>query len=220
MRKLIIIAILFFTIPIYSLVKDGNDNLPSPQGNKYFYKDTLSKEDALKYITENYPKAQLSDLYKSFYQDAFGPGHILEDTMKSRKYFEYELSDTSEWTESPLFEPAGEGKNFYRVNMDVIRKNIIPEDVYFNAFVSGLEKTAAPSAEEWIDEWKDIDSLLKINGYNFPEETKDREMIQDKIRRKDFVMHHSVAFDSIYNFHYRIISVPVFNEILLPYLLK
>ena len=32
-----------------------------------------------------YPKSTLQDLYKNFFQDYFGPGHIVSDTTSDRK---------------------------------------------------------------------------------------------------------------------------------------
>ena len=179
-------------------------------------KGFINMEDAIDYLVKTYPEAQLADLYKSFYQDAFGPGHILGDTVQSRKYFEYELTDSTSWG-GPLYEPTGTGQNFYRVNMDPVRKGIVPAEIYFQAFVAGLGQMEKPEDSQWIKEWNSIDSIINAKGYSFPNEEADRKMITEKLESRKFTVHHSQAYDSIYRFHYRIISVPVFNEILLPY---
>ena len=33
-----------------------------------------------------YPKSTLQDLYKNFFQDYFGPGHIVSDTLSAGAY--------------------------------------------------------------------------------------------------------------------------------------
>lgn len=180
------------------------------------YGQSLTKEEAVDYQVNNFPEAQLCDLYKSFYQDAFGPGHILEDTLASRRYFESELSDTSKWM-GPDYEFTGTGKNFVRLNMDLVRRGIIPAEVYFMAFVSSMDRVKKPEAEEWIGEWMRVDSIVKSKGYSFPNEKEDRALIEEKLINRKFTIHHSRQYDSIYNFHYRIISLPQFETLKLNY---
>jgi hypothetical protein len=38
-----------------------------------------------------YPEARLRDIYKNFFQDAFGPGHLIPDTTHAGNYLNYEL---------------------------------------------------------------------------------------------------------------------------------
>ena len=172
----------------------------------------LSREEAVDYLVTNYPEAQLCDLYKSFYQDSFGPGHILGDTAASRKYFESELSDTTRWS-GPVWEYTGAGKNFIRLNMDLVREGVIPGEVFFQAFVNSLGRVEKPDAVVWVSEWEKVDSIVKSRGYTFNNENKDRDLIKDKLENNNFTMHHSPAYDSIYEFHYRIISLPQFERL-------
>ena len=41
---------------------------------------------------EAYPQSSLRDLYKNFFQDRFGPGHIVSDTASAGKYLREELA--------------------------------------------------------------------------------------------------------------------------------
>lgn len=180
---------------------------------------SLTLDDAVAYNLTAFPEATLADLYKSFYQDMFGPGHILADTVAARNYFNRELSDTTVWG-GPVIEPTGQGDNFVRVNMDLIRQGIIPADVYFNAFVNSLQKVKKPAPETWIAYWMLIDNIASSSGKQFANEKEDRELIERKLANHDFTIHHSAAYDSIYRFHYRIISIPAFKDYILPYLSK
>ena len=177
----------------------------------------ITKEEAVQYFVENYPKARLTDLYKSFYQDNFGPGHLLEDSEKAKSYFLYELQDSSEWG-GPDFEFTGEGNNFIRLNMDLVRKGIIPSEEYFQAFQNSLGRVAKPTDEYWITEWIEIDSLINSKGITFPNEVEDRIFIEEKLKNRNFPIHHSEDFNSNYNFHYRIISFPEFEKLKNKYL--
>ena len=171
-----------------------------------------TKEEAVDYLVKSYPEAQLADLYKSFYQDNFGPGHLLGDTISARRYFDSELQDTTEWG-GPIYEYTGEGKNFVRLNMDLVRKGIIPADVYFRAFQNSLGRVEKPADEYWISEWEEIDDILKSKGYGFINEDSDRKLIEEKISSRNFPIHHSDNFNTTYNFHYRIISLPEFEKL-------
>ncbi|MCH5319866.1 MAG: hypothetical protein J1E38_09200 [Paramuribaculum sp.] len=174
-------------------------------------------DSAVALFVSDYPAGQLADLYKSFYQDAFGPGHILGDTVSARQYLRYELADTSLW-EGPVTELTGTGENFIRVNMKLIKDSIVPEDLFFNAFVNSLQRVEMPDSAEWIKRWLKVDSVISAGGYSFPNEETDRQLIDEKLKTGKFTMHHSDRFNSTYNYHYRIISIPVFNETLLPYI--
>lgn len=177
----------------------------------------LTKEESIDYLVTTYPETRLTDIYKSFYQDNFGPGHLLGDSVSARKYYDYELTDTSEWG-GPLFEFTGEGKNFVRVNMDLVRKGIIPVDAYFNAFKNSLGRVIKPTDEYWISEWLQIDSIINAKDYHFHDEEKERKIIREKLKSRDFPIHHSDNFNEHYKFHYRIISLPEFKSLKEKYL--
>ena len=50
-----------------------------------------------------FPKSTLQDLYKSFFQDRFGPGHIIADEASAMRYLQYELA-TMDNPVGPLLE--------------------------------------------------------------------------------------------------------------------
>ena len=172
----------------------------------------ISKEEAIDYFVKNYPKAQLVDIYKSFYQDNFGPGHILGDSVAAIRYFQTELADTASW-EGPQFEFTGEGNNFVRLNMDLIRKGVISPDEYFRAFQNSLGRIEPPTDEYWISEWNQIDSIIQSKNYHFINEGNDRIFIEEKLVSRNFPIHHSPSFNDNYKFHYRIISIPEFEKL-------
>ena len=173
---------------------------------------SITKEEALENFVNNYPKAQLTDIYKSFYQDNFGPGHLLGDTIAASNYFYSELEEQTQWG-GPIFEFTGEGKNFIRLNMDLVRNGDISAEDYFRAFQNSLGRVDQPSDEYWISEWTNIDSIINSKGYHFINESNDREFIKEKLASRNFPIHHSNNFNENYNFHYRIISLPEFYKL-------
>ena len=173
---------------------------------------SISKVEAVEYLVNSYPEGQLSDVYKSFYQDNFGPGHLLGDTLAAKNYFMEELKDSTQWG-GPVYEFTGEGKNFVRLNMDLVRKGIIPAEEYFKAFQNSLGRVNKPTDDYWLNYWLEIDDIIKRKNLHFINEEKDRIMIDEKLRSKNFPIHHSENFNQQYNFHYRIISLPEFEAL-------
>ncbi|MBQ4434040.1 MAG: hypothetical protein II894_07795, partial [Bacteroidales bacterium] len=47
---------------------------------------------AIDRMMQQFPEAQLRDLYKSFFQDRFGLEHLMSDSAKADEYLRYELA--------------------------------------------------------------------------------------------------------------------------------
>ena len=86
---------------------------------------------------QKYPKSTLKDLYKNFFQDKFGPGHIIGDTASAGNYLRRELASYTECT-GDIAEPTGWEGNFLRVNLSVIKNGQIPYATFFDAFVRSV----------------------------------------------------------------------------------
>ena len=83
---------------------------------------------------EAYPQSSLRDLYKNFFQDRFGPGHIVSDTASAGKYLREELAAEKDFR-GPYYEQTGYSGDFYRVNLSLVKEGIIPYQVFFDAFI-------------------------------------------------------------------------------------
>lgn len=176
--------------------------------------DSAAVLAALRYQRENYPASRLTDVYKNFFQDYFGPGHVLSDISGAKAYFDYELADTTAF-EGPLYEPTGARGNFYRVNLSVIHDGRVSYDTYFDAFVRSMNGIRPPEPRCWIETWNFIDGIIRSDGYVYEDEEADRQRIDEKLLSHDFVVHHSPAYNANYRFRYRIIARDIFlNEIL------
>ncbi len=58
----------------------------------------------------DFPKSTLQDLYKSFFQDRFGPGHLVSDTSMAGRYLRHELNNSTVFHEK-YYEPTGYESN-------------------------------------------------------------------------------------------------------------
>ena len=168
---------------------------------------------------ELYPESTLRDLYKNFFQDRFGPGHIIADNTAADRYLRYELN-TAEGFEGLDYEPTGYEGRFYRVNLGVIANGRVPYDKYFDAFVRSVNGITPISIDEWSKEWHEIDSVIVSMGLQLEDFSADRAEIKALIEGGDYVMHHSQRFNDHYQPHYRIIERTIFENEILPLLNK
>jgi hypothetical protein len=166
---------------------------------------------------ETYPKSTLKDLYKNFFQDRFGPGHLVRDTASSGDYLRYELSSFDR-ASGAYYEPAGWEGNYYRVNLSVIKENLVPYDVYFDAFVRSVNGITPPTVEAWAKEWRDIDAVIQKMNLSLAGCDADRREIFSLLEQGKYVMHHSKTFEENYNPHYRIMEKSVFEKEIKPFL--
>ena len=164
-----------------------------------------------------YPKSTLQDLYKNFFQDYFGPGHIVSDTTSAGAYLDRELA-SFEHAEGAFYEPTGYNGNFYRVNLSVVKEGIISRDEFFDAFVRSVSSIQPIPVEEWQKEWAMIDSVIYTMNLSLVNYAQEREKLFSLLEQGKFVMHHSEQFSKEYDPHYRIIGRDIFLKEILPLL--
>lgn len=175
-------------------------------------------EEGVDYHLKNYPEGCLIDIYKSFFQDKFGPGHLKSSMSGSKAGIDRELSNMDSWGGLD-YEPAGLGENFIRVNLGLIKEGRISEEVFVEAFAESLEKIGNTDGEAWAKQWEEIDKIISDKDISFKNLEEDKIAIGKVIRDKTYRMDHSEDYNKHYNFHYRIIYKPVFEEKIYPYLI-
>ena len=166
---------------------------------------------------KEYPKSTLQDLYKNFFQDYFGPGHIVSDTTSAGAYLDRELA-SFEKAAGAYYEPTGYKGNFYRVNLSVVKEGIISRDVFFDAFIRSVSSIQPMPVEEWQKEWMMIDSVIHTMNLSLADYNQEREKLFSLLEQGKFVMHHSESFSEAYDPHYRIIGRDIFLKEILPLL--
>ena len=153
---------------------------------------------------ELYPESTLADIYKSFFQDEFGPGHILSDPEGARDYFNRELAGMKS-RKRHRAEYCGTGRNFCRLPMDMVLDGVVCADDYFTVFLSGTRDFRLPDIQMWKEKWQSVYGLLKQSGPALPDFEKDGEAIAAVLERGGYAMHHSARYRLAYDPHYRII---------------
>lgn len=164
---------------------------------------------------ERYPHSTLRDLYKNYFQDRFGPGHIIADEGAADRYLRYELESASSF-DGDDYEPTGYEERFQRVNLGVIADGRVPYQTYLSAFVRSVNGIEPITIDEWRKEWAVIDEVIESMQLDLPGYEADRAEIWALIDGGEYVMHHSELFEQHYEPHYRIIESGIFREEILP----
>lgn len=159
-----------------------------------------------------YPEAQLQDIYKSFFHDAFGPGHLIPSREQAEHYFNSELTQLPADTVTFYFEPAGCGHNFYHVDMRAVRDGYISGEELFKAFYDSLLGFKMPDVVSWADDWHEIREVIDSSGIILPDAAADARRINNILATGNYTMHHSDRFNEAYQPHYRLVSIEIFNS--------
>ena len=159
-----------------------------------------------------YPESGLRDLYKSFFQDEYGPGHLLNDTVAARRYFDYELGVMTS-NKRYEAEPCGRGKRFYRINLDLVKDSLLTADQFFDAFMKSAAHIRLPEISEWAKEWGLILSVVEQMPLSLPEFEDDKAFLAALIGNGEYVVHHSEDYLRRYTPNYRIMTVEAWDEL-------
>ncbi len=178
-----------------------------------------SYESSIKAMMSRYPESTLKDIYKSFFQDRLGPGHLVNDTNRVAQYLTRELQEgnfSSLWQ----VEPTGCDTNFYRVSLALVADSTIPEILLLNAFIRSANEHKPITIEEWRNEWNTIIQTIDKMDLSLPNYAEDKEEIQERLAQGKYIGHHSSQYRNAYSPHYRIISKEIYNTEIKPYVEK
>jgi glyoxylase-like metal-dependent hydrolase (beta-lactamase superfamily II) len=188
--------------------------------NGYLFQPSDMKEKVQQAVREQlkkYPKSRLQDIYKSFFQDYFGPEHLISDTAMAAKYLRQEL-EAGIGSTGEILETVGWEGRFYRVNLSAVKENKIPYSVLLDAFVRSADDAAKPPLPVWRAQWDVIQSYIDDLQLHLPDYGADSDSLQKMLRSGRYAVHHSHAFNDAYNPHYRIVSKKIVEEELNLYL--
>ena len=175
--------------------------------------DTIVVRSAIERQLVAYPESTLQDIYKSFYQEHFGPGHIISDTASARRYLMRELSEMGK-TQSPYFEPTGSQGDYVRVYLSAIADSLITAEQLLDAFVRSANSRQEPTVS-WMEKWEAIVSIIQANKMEIEGFETDLPLLTEAARNNQAV-HHSSHYNEAYHPHYRIVERGIFEIELKP----
>lgn len=211
-----------FVLPIFfscHSVQHKGDVAPTPTDNELM-------QQAISTMILTYPETSLQDIYKSCFQDYFGPAHIIANRESAQAYIARELAQAT-LTDTVYYELCGWKGNYVRVNLAVVADSIISIDNFADAFYRSAPDTTPIVDERWLDEW---DSTMQVvrevvvkHSTRIPRKSplivnfkSDSIAIAHLLREGKYVMHHSEKYGEAYNPHYRIVRRDIFESEILP----
>lgn len=172
-------------------------------------------ECAVERMLADYPQSTLQDIYKSFFQDRFGPGHIVPDSAKAAAYLNRELSAVGD-TCVLMYEPTGDRCDYYRVALAAIKSGKVPFDKYLSCFLRSVKVVKAVDVKEWATEWQQIETVIRGMNLALPGYDADAAAIKEMLASGYYAVHHSKLYNGHYAPHYRIIKKEIFEAEILP----
>ena len=161
-----------------------------------------------------YPQSTLQDVYKAFYQEHFGPEHMIADTAAVRNYLDYELSTMGDERGGLYYEPIGLNGDYVRVYLKAVKDRIITADELLQAFIDSANGQREQQVE-WSVLWQAIIDVIKEMNISLANFDKDMPVLQQASERNQAV-HHSRAYNEAYHPHYRIVDRHIFELLLMP----
>jgi hypothetical protein len=175
--------------------------------------DTVAMRSAIERQLATYPESTLQDIYKSFYQEHFGPGHIISDTASARRYLVRELSEMGK-IQSPYFETTGSQGDYLRVYLSAVSDSLITAEQLLDAFVRSANSRQEPTVS-WMEKWEAIVSIIQANKIELEGFETDLLLLTEAARNNQAV-HHSRRYNEAYHPHYRIVERSIFEQELKP----
>lgn len=170
-------------------------------------------EDAVRtlceYMVRTYPQATLQDLYKTCYQDFFGPGHMVTDSVSALKYIHGEMEEIKANGEDAngeriIDEPTGFRHRFVRIDLRRIVRGEMSEVEVLRRFMEAAN-TATPVHDNWAAEWLQIE-LIALQVHPQWADAALQTALHDAAKANRAV-HQSQAYRTAYHPHYRIVTV-------------
>ena len=154
---------------------------------------------------ESFPESRLQDLYKSFFQDRFGPGHIITDRQSALDYI------LSEWASAdtlmgPRTESCGWQGNYVRVNLSVLADSLMTAEELTDALMASAKEVKEEDIQAWKTEWAEILAIIEKEYPDIPDLQQDKARIDELLDSGQYAYHHSAAYNAAYHPHYRIIA--------------
>ena len=173
--------------------------------------------EAVKTLVSQYPEATLQDVYKSFYQERFGPGHMIPNVENARNYLMSEMEQASE-NSGAYYEPTGSEGKYIRVYLNAVADGKISAEQLLDAFVESANNVE-PRSDKWADQWTNIVKVIEEKQLPVKMDDELKQWLKE-CSEQDEAVHHSGAYNQVYRPHYRIVERNIFEQQLKRYLVK
>ena len=179
--------------------------------------DAANVRSAVERMIADYPHSTLQDIYKSFFQDNFGPGHAVPDSAQAAAWLCNELAKVDR-LDVPLYEPTGYKGDYYRVSLAAIASGKVQADALLSAFLRSVRMVQPSEVAAWVKEWEQIEGIIATMELSLPNYDADAKAISAMLATGHYAVHHSRLYNEYYKPHYRIIAKDIFEKEIQPLL--
>ena len=103
---------------------------------------------AMQHYKAHYPAAEEQDLQKLVFQDTYGPGHLIKDSLSCTRYIEREIESMESIGAFPIYEYTLCDSHFVRVNLKVVKDGRISLQQLTSAVLRSVKGMPQPDPNE------------------------------------------------------------------------
>lgn len=173
--------------------------------------DKSALRQAIERQLATYPKSQLQDIYKAFYQEHFGAEHMITDKEAAHNYLDQELATMQDKRDGIYVEPIGMNGDYVRVYLIAVSHKILSRSQLLQAFIesAGEHKSTTTS---WATKWQAIVEVVDEVSPGLGSDDERAMLLQASLNNQ--AVHHSQAYNAAYHPHYRIVKREIFEKML------
>lgn len=164
---------------------------------------------------ELFPESTLKDIYKTCFQDNFGPAHIVDDTAAIAAGITEEINN-ADTMGGPDYCYTGVNGNFVCVNLQMVQQQRLPLSLLVSALQRSMHQVNAPTVEHWKCMWQQLLPVAVQLLPPTPLVATDSAYIAHRLQQGEVTGRHSELYNHSYHFHYRIIQRQLFENEILP----
>ena len=168
--------------------------------------DTAAIRAAVERQLCEYPESTLQDIYKSFYQNRFGTGHMIADSVATERYLYQELESMAvEPAAVPAryWEPVGADTQHVRIYLQAVVDGLVSPQQINSAFFRSAQMRQ-PVHFDWATEWQTILQVVVDNHLPVADGEADSMRLVE-MSRTCAAAHHSRRYNAAYHPHYRVV---------------
>ena len=173
--------------------------------------DTAAIKTAIERQLATYPKSQLQDIYKAFYQEHFGAEHMITAKEAARNYLDQELATMQDKRDGIYVEPIGMSGDYVRVYLIAVSHKILSSSQLLQAFIESAGEHKSPTTS-WATKWQAIVEVVDEVSPGLGSDDERAMLLQASLNNQ--AVHHSQAYNAAYHPHYRIVKREIFEKML------
>lgn len=105
------------------------------------------------------------DLYKNYFQDAYGPYHLISDTTHAVIYVNKALNNLSN-KDTLMLQSLGVNHDYYRINLWLVKEGTILRNVLLEAMVNNVPLGRKLDIQSSRKEWDEVLQIIKATRPN------------------------------------------------------